>query len=91
MPSKIGRGWFSFIGEPILKIDIVPVFGNFSMDYQTVRRFIENFLLDKLKRKIFPMKAPIRVPMCKKSKKGKMVKERMMMQGAAQRMRMQVV
>lgn len=37
------------------------------------------------------MKAPIRVPMCKKSKKGKMVKERMMMQGAAQRMRMQVV
>jgi hypothetical protein len=74
VPSKIGRGWFSFIGEPILKIDIVPVFGNFSMDYQTVRKFIENFLLDKLKRKIFPIKAPIRVPMSKKSKKGKIVK-----------------
>lgn len=47
------------------------------MDYQTVRRYIENFLLDKLRKKVFPIKAPLRVPVSKKSNKGKRVRQRM--------------
>ena len=74
VPAWLGRGWFSFIGDPILKIDIVPVLGNITIDYQTVRRYIENFLLDKLRKKVFPIKAPLRVPVSKKSNKGKRVR-----------------
>jgi hypothetical protein len=77
VPAKLGRGWFSFIGEPILKIDIVPVLGNFTMDYMSIRRIIENFILEKLRKKVFPMKASMRVPVSKKSKKGKLVMQRM--------------
>lgn len=74
VPAWLGRGWFSFIGDPILKIDIVPVFGIFTIDYQMVRRYIENFLLDKIRKKVFPIKAPLRVPVSKKSTKGKRVR-----------------
>ena len=47
--SDIGRGWFSFIGEPIAKFDIVPVISNVTIDYQSVKRAFENIILGKMR------------------------------------------
>ena len=61
--SNKGLGWYSFIGEPAARIDVVPVVGTFTIDYAAVRKLIQSFIMNILKKNVYPMKSPLRVPM----------------------------
>ena len=58
-----GSGWFSFIGQPAVRIDVVPVVGSFTIDYAAVRKLIQSFIMNILKKNVYPMKSALRVPM----------------------------
>ena len=58
VPTKLGRGksWFSFIGEPIAKIDISLKIMDFSFEQEPVKNLFANFLNNKMKKFIYPVK-----------------------------------
>lgn len=58
-----GMGWYSFIGEPAARIDVVPVVGSFTIDYAVVRKVFQSFIMNILKKNVYPMKSPLRVPL----------------------------
>lgn len=66
VPSYIGKGWFSFIGEPISKFKIVPSIGNYRFDIETLRTIFNNFLMNKLKKNTYPIKQKMSIPASKK-------------------------
>lgn len=61
--SSLGSGWFSFIGEPAVRIDVIPAVGSFTIDYAAVRKLIQNFVMNLLKKNVYPMKSSLRVPL----------------------------
>jgi hypothetical protein len=58
-----GSGWYSFIGEPAARIDVVPAVGSFTIDYAAVRKLIQSFIMNLLRKNVYPMKSSLRVPM----------------------------
>ena len=65
--SDMGQGWFSFIGEPIAKFDIVPIIGNVTIDYQSVKNAVEGIILGKMKQATYPIRQKMPIPLGKKS------------------------
>ncbi len=76
VPSDIGKGWFSFIGEPISKFKIVPSIANYRFDIDSLRNMFNNFLLNKLKKHTHPIKQAIFVPASKKDNDLEMIQKR---------------
>jgi hypothetical protein len=66
VPSEKGRGWFSFIGEPISKFKIYPRIGSYRIDLEILRTMFNNFLLSKLRKNTYPIKQKILIPVSKK-------------------------
>lgn len=66
VPSEFGKGWFSFIGEPISKFKIYPSIANYRIDLETLRNLFNNFLLSKLKKNTYPIKQKILIPASRK-------------------------
>lgn len=67
VPSYVGKGWFSFIGEPIAKFKIVPSIGNYRFDIESLRNIFNDFLMNKLKKNTYPIKQKMLIPASKKS------------------------
>ena len=67
MPAKIGKGWFSFIGEPIPKFKIIPSLGRYTIDLETSKTMFHNFLLKKLKQITYPVRQKLPIPMSKQN------------------------
>lgn len=62
VPSYIGRGWFSFIGQPIAKFKIVPKIMNYRIDTTAFAGLFNKFLMDSLRKNMYPAKQKILIP-----------------------------
>ena len=80
VPSKIGRGWFSFIGEPIPKFKTTPSIGSYTIDLETSSTMFHNFLLRKMKQTTYPIRQKIPIPMSKKNEDLAMIEKRFKME-----------
>jgi hypothetical protein len=67
VPAYKGKGWFSFIGEPIPKIKTIPTIGTISIDLETSKTMFHNFLLKKLKQNTYPVKQKLPIPLSTKN------------------------
>ena len=67
VPSKIGKGWFSFIGEPIPKFKTIPSIGSYTIDLETTKTIFHNFLLKKMKQNTYPIRQKLPIPVSKKN------------------------
>jgi hypothetical protein len=71
--SMKGKGWFSFIGEPISKFQIFPSIASYRIDLEILRTMFNNFLLNKLKKITYPIKQKISIPISKKDEDLKII------------------
>ncbi|EGR32702.1 hypothetical protein IMG5_073520 [Ichthyophthirius multifiliis] len=71
VPKSYGKSWFSFIGEPVIQLDIDPII---SKKYHLsklpqVKSIMQEIINQKIRKMTFPNIEMIKIPLSKKGKK----------------------
>lgn len=64
--NELGCSWFSFVGEPIVKVSVGPKVGTVEININSITKMFESIILNKLKESVYPIKKKITIPLYKK-------------------------
>ncbi|KAL4444837.1 hypothetical protein ABPG74_016045 [Tetrahymena malaccensis] len=78
VPREYGKSWFSFIGEPVLSIDIDPIISKKYHVSRLPRVILQEIISQKIKKMTFPNRDSIKIPLSKPDKKITDIREKLL-------------